>query len=184
MPFVLGVRAAGPQGPHHDQQGREQPAPQKGIEAQSREGSGDLEGTTSASASAWVLAEGLCSKRRWMTLSDVETEACPLQQAVRAAGAAPFLWVTITEYPCLGVLSGKQKSVAPVSEGCWSTIKAPVPSCCLLPVASLVGGGGWGGVSGAPREALIPFSGCHLPGFSPSQGPHPQQHHLWGSGLQ
>ena len=94
------------------------------------------------------------------------------------------LWVTVTEYPCLGVLSGKQKCVAPISEGCWSTIRVPVPSCCLLPVASLVAGGGGGRVSGAPREALIPFSGHHLPGFSPSQRPCPQQHHLWGSGLQ
>lgn len=79
---------------------------------------------------------------------------------------------------------GKQKCVAPSSEGCWSTIKAPVPSCCLLPVASPVGGGVGGGVSGAPREALAPFSGPHLLALAPSQRPCPQQHHLWGSGLQ
>lgn len=36
-----------------------------------------IEGTTSAGACARVPAEGLCSKRRRMTLSDVETEARP-----------------------------------------------------------------------------------------------------------
>lgn len=74
-----------------DQQGPEQPAPGRGIEARSGEGRGDCEGMTSASACAWVPAEGLCSKRRRMTLRDVETEAPPSGRAVRAAGAAPFL---------------------------------------------------------------------------------------------
>ena len=62
-------------------------------------------------------------------------------------------------------------------------IKAQVPSYCLLPVASPVAGGG-GGVSGAPCEALVIFSGPHLLALAPSQRPCPQQHHLWGSGLQ
>ena len=62
-------------------------------------------------------------------------------------------------------------------------IKAQVPSYCLLPVASPVAGGG-GGVSGAPCEALVTFSGPHLLALAPSQRPCPQQHHLWGSGLQ
>lgn len=133
-----------------------------------------------------VPAEGLRSKRRRVALSDVETEAPPAAGQCGPPGQPPSSVPLgdVMEYPCLGVLSGKHKCVAPSSEGCWSTIKAPLPSCCLLPAASPVAGGGGGGVSGAPHEALVPFSGPHILALAPSQRPRPQQHHLWGSGLQ
>ena len=73
-----------------DQQGPEQPAPGRGIEARSGEGRGDCEGMTSASACAWVPAEGLCSKRRRMTLRDVETEAPPVAGQCGLLGQPPF----------------------------------------------------------------------------------------------